>query len=371
MEKQMERPKYGMVFFLLGVLCLCVLFAGEIRLEMQNALTRCLTVIIPSLYAMMILSQLLIATGIWRVLAKPLHRLTPKLFGLPDACFALFLLSQFAGYPIGASMLRTLTENGTLRREDAGRMLCVCYGGGPAFLLGLLGEIPCRSQMFLLIFSTNILSNLLLCMVLFRHHPVQLQHAGQMTSSVTTSASLLVQCTADAGRILLQLCGIILCFSAICAFLDVLGLFRMLAIGAKQLHLSFSVTDIARSILEITNAVELSLPFSVRIPVFTALLSFGGCCVILQIRAVSGDVIPMRHFILMRGIAAGLSALFCTVGMHFLLDISLDSTATAASATATVSKSPIFPTIMLLIMMMLVFREEHLLQKKSVFLSAK
>ena len=94
-----------------------------------------------SLYAMMILSQLFLESGAWQALARPLRRFSTALFGLPESYFALFLLSQFAGYPVGASMLCTLTKQGVLSKEDASRLLCVCYGGGPAFLLGLLGTV--------------------------------------------------------------------------------------------------------------------------------------------------------------------------------------------------------------------------------------
>lgn len=356
MVRSLTMRRNTSVCGILLLLILCVCFASEIRLEMQNALNRCLTVIIPSLYAMMILSQLLVTTGIWRVLARPLCKITPKLFGMPDSCFAVFLLSQFAGYPVGASMLRTLTESGTLRREDAGRLLWVCYGGGPAFLLGLLGNVPHQSRVFLLIFGANVLSNLLLTCLLFRRHPVQLRQNKQAAIR-PADASLLVQCTADAGRTLLKLCGIILCFSAVCAVLDALGLFLLLTISAQKLSSAVSVSDITKSVLEITNAATLSLPFSIRIPVFAALLSFGGLCVILQIRAVAGDVVPMKHFIAWRCVAAVFSAVCCTVGIRFLPDIPDETTAVVSNVV--VSRNPIFPTCMLLVMMLLVFREEQ------------
>ncbi|MGN1403628.1 MAG: hypothetical protein ACI4XB_04840 [Ruminococcus sp.] len=354
MVRSLTMRRNTSVCGILLLLILCVCFASEIRSEMQNALNRCLTVIIPSLYAMMILSQLLVTTGIWRVLARPLRRITPKLFGMPDACFAIFLLSQFAGYPVGASMLRILTENGTLRREDAGRLLWVCYGGGPAFLLGLLGNVPHRNQVFLLIFSANVLSNLLLACLLFRRHPVQLRQNEQVAIR-PADASLLVRCTVDAGQTLLKLCGIILCFSAVCGILDALGLFQLLTLSAQKISLDIPISTVTKSILEITNAAALSLPFRIRIPVFAALLSFGGFCVILQIRAVAGDVVPMKHFIAWRCAAAVFSAVCCAVGMHFLPDIPDETTAVVS--TAIVSRNPIFPTCMLLVMILLVFRE--------------
>ena len=129
MTAHLFRLRWYTVFFLLGLLVLCTCFAGQIQAELQTAVNRCLTVIIPSLYAMMILSQLFLESGAWQALARPLRRFSTALFGLPESYFALFLLSQFAGYPVGASMLCTLTKQGVLSKEDASRLLCVCYGG--------------------------------------------------------------------------------------------------------------------------------------------------------------------------------------------------------------------------------------------------
>ena len=172
MTAHLFRLRWYTVFFLLGLLVLCTCFAGQIQAELQTAVNRCLTVIIPSLYAMMILSQLFLESGAWQALARPLRRFSTALFGLPESYFALLLLSQFAGYPVGASMLCTLTKQGVLSKEDASRLLCVCYGGGPAFLLGLLGTVSCRRTCFLLIFSANLFANLLLCFLLFHRKPI-------------------------------------------------------------------------------------------------------------------------------------------------------------------------------------------------------
>ena len=71
MTAHLFRLRWYTVFFLLGLLVLCTCFAGQIQAELQTAVNRCLTVIIPSLYAMMILSQLFLESGVWQALARP------------------------------------------------------------------------------------------------------------------------------------------------------------------------------------------------------------------------------------------------------------------------------------------------------------
>lgn len=338
------------------LLLLCICFAEPIRTQMQHAVERYTTVIIPSLYAMMILSQILIATNSWRSLGAVLRRISPKLFCMPDGCFALFLLSQFAGYPVGAGMLHTLHKNGVLEKTDAQRLLCVCYGCGPAFLSGLIGAAPDKHRLLLLLFFAQFLANFLLLQLLFRRHPITLppqqsQHAQPITAAV------LVQSTTQAGVSLLRLCEIILCFSAICAIFEQLRVFLLLSRLTQRLFIALPVTAILQSILEVTNAADLSLPFLFQYPVLAGLLSFGGLCVMLQVRAAAGAVFRLRLFLPCRIFAALFSAELCRLGLSLF---SWDSTAVITSASTgayRVQHSTNFPVCMLLIMIALLFYE--------------
>lgn len=94
MTAHLFRLRWYTVFFLLGLLVLCTCFAGQIQAELQTAVNRCLTVIIPSLYAMMILSQLFLESGAWQALgtaASPVqHRPCSgcRILILPCSCSA-------------------------------------------------------------------------------------------------------------------------------------------------------------------------------------------------------------------------------------------------------------------------------------------
>ncbi|MFR6495106.1 MAG: hypothetical protein ACLUOF_00730 [Ruminococcus sp.] len=207
-------PCFSETIFLDTCTCLCnmlcVCFAEQIQMEMRSALTRCLTTIIPSLYAMMILSQMLLKARM-APSGETVSMVRRKCLGIAEPYFAVFLLSQFAGYPVGAGMLCTLVKQHCITKKDGEKLLCVCYGGGPAFLLGLLGNVPCRSAIFWLIFSANILSNAVLCTLLFRFHPLK-NDVSERKTITPVSAEMLVDCTSGAGKLLLKLCGVILCF---------------------------------------------------------------------------------------------------------------------------------------------------------------
>ena len=353
------QKQYFWIPVLVRAICFCVCFAEQIQMEMRSALTRCLTTIIPSLYAMMILSQMLLESGVWRLLAKPFRWFGEKCLGIAEPYFAVFLLSQFAGYPVGAGMLCTLVKQHCITKKDGEKLLCVCYGGGPAFLLGLLGNVPCRSAIFWLIFSANILSNTVLCTLLFRFHPLK-NDVSERKAITPVSAEMLVDCTSGAGKLLLKLCGVILCFSAWIGMADAAGLFRICREWTMKIELPFSGSDLLRCVLEISNCAALSMPMRWRVPVLAALLSFGGICVILQIRAVVGTSLSMKLFITVRLLCGLLSGGICAVGLYFL-PIPITETVVSVSAVPQVSGNSIVPSVLLLCMMLFVFREESFL----------
>ena len=338
--------------FLLLMILLCTGYAGTMQSYISSAVTRCLTIIVPSLYAMMILSQLLIHTGVWRILGKPFRWIAPRLFGMPDCCFALFLCSQFAGYPVGAGMLQELAEQGALSRKDAGRLSLVCFGGGPAFLLGILGNYPNRFSVFLLLFFCCCLANGLLAIVLFRIHPISITEPKQKFQPA--DAALWIHCTASAGKNLLQLCAMILCFSGICGILDGMHVLEWTA--------SWKLPDssaIVQSFLEISNVIQLSLPFSLFLPMLCGLYSFGGCCVLLQVRAANKYVSLVSLFGV-RLLSAVFSAAFCKMGITVLhWEEKYDFAVTVSGYVLRETPNSIFPACMLLIMTLLVFHLHH------------
>ena len=67
----------------------CLVYAAPIHTALAEGVFLCLQVILPSLYAMMILAQLLIRTNAHMLLLKPLHRFTQNVLRIPDVCLAI------------------------------------------------------------------------------------------------------------------------------------------------------------------------------------------------------------------------------------------------------------------------------------------
>lgn len=346
-----------MMILLVGLVC-CVAFADTVQMRLTSAVERCLTILIPSLYAMMILAQCLTATGVWKIVARPLRTLCQKLLHLPNGCFALFLLSQIAGYPVGAGMLRNLYENDTLSKRDAERLLCVCYGSGPAFLLGLIRQQPYRYRLFGVMLFSQIFANFLLLVLQLHRCPIQLRKDADIKLQAL-SATMLVEATANAGKSLLLLCGIVLIFSGACGVCDAFGIFQLLEQITISCGITVPIKVLWESVFEVTYAVQLALPFAIEIPMLTGLLAFGGLCVMMQVRVAAGEIFSVKRFFACRIFAAILSAGICRLAMlpFYWAEDTTTYQSTIQPMIPVVNQSGIFPACMLIMMTVLLLLE--------------
>ena len=99
----------------------------------REALCLCGRVLIPSLFPLLVLSQMLVP-GLAGMTIPGLNRL----LGFPEG---FFLLGSLGGYPLGAACIAHSAGRGELSREDAARMMGLCSLCGPGFLFGIVGGL--------------------------------------------------------------------------------------------------------------------------------------------------------------------------------------------------------------------------------------
>ena len=106
---------------------------------MKKGLQLCAGAVIPSLFPFMIISELLIHSGVGqrvgRVLAKPMR----LLFGISEAGACAFVLGAICGFPIGAKVLCSLYDRGEISGREFSRALTFCNNPGSAFVISAVG----------------------------------------------------------------------------------------------------------------------------------------------------------------------------------------------------------------------------------------
>ena len=124
-------------------------------------------VLIPALFPFMILSTYLVLTDGARILSIPLRPLTKHIFRLPPEHGAVVLVSLIGGYPVGGKMISSLTEQGKLDKPVAERMIALCFGASPAFVITAVGGgILLDRRVGVILFCAQVIASLAVGLIL-------------------------------------------------------------------------------------------------------------------------------------------------------------------------------------------------------------
>ena len=279
-----------------GLLAFPKVVSGAVK----GAITDCLEVVIPSLFAFTALALWLQKSGVYRVALRFLTFPLSKLLRMDEELCAVFVLANIGGFPTGIKLLSELVESGRISRDDAGRMLCCCFGSGPSFIIGIVGVRVFNSAAAGgILFAACFVSSLLMAAIVRAKGEILLKSAD--SGGFNLGSECFISSVVGSARVMFTVCAMIVGFAAITAFFRSIGAIDLLA-------RLFSDSDILEAALEITRIKEIA-PSNAALPICAALLSFGGVCVHLQISAL-GKGIPLSGFLLSRVPAMGAAALF-------------------------------------------------------------
>lgn len=343
----------------------CLTETDCVKEAVTTAVTRCLTVIIPSLYAMLIVSGIIIGSGIFEKAPKLLAIPGKYLLKMEPDIFFIFSLSQFAGYPVGAKMLSSAAENGRISGRRAELLTGVCYGAGPAFIFGCISsQLYSSSSAGKLILISSVAANLSLALILSVTSEKN-STAPQQKKNLNLSEQMLTDSIVSAGRSMAVICFSITAFSVISSLLTETGITGQAAqlLAKTGLISPENAKGIICAILDVTSVSELPHNNYRLLPVISGLASFGGVCVIFQISAVCPKNFSVKPMILLRTAAALVSGIICRIIMPFFIS---GETVSAADTNISVhSTANPLPSIILIIMTFIVFSEIEKLRKAA------
>ena len=297
--------KYISALICAAAAVLLVIRPAEVSQAVCGAVYDCLDVIIPSLFAFTVLAVYLQGSGAARILLKPLTLPLSRLLRLDEELCCVVLLSNLGGYPVGARLLTGMVKNGRLSGEDAGRLLCCCYGSGPAFVVGIAGvRIYGSAAVGGVIYAACLLSSLTAALVVCRSgKPVALSSSG------SAPRLGLVEAAKSGASVMMTVCTMIVAFAVISALLDISGVMGLLTKIPALLGAGENAEAVIRSLLEVSRIKGLTPSAPWVAPLCAGLLTLGGACVLMQIAAIAEGRIPLRGFFISRIPTAALSGL--------------------------------------------------------------
>ena len=136
--------------------------------ECKNAIELCLLSIIPVLFPFMVISELMITTGLADIVSKASGSVFSKVFKTSKISQISFLCGTLFGFPLGAKSAISLYENNYIEKEEAERLLCFCSNTGPGFVIGIAGGCLHNSKVGIVIYFSQLLSAVIIGLSLRR-----------------------------------------------------------------------------------------------------------------------------------------------------------------------------------------------------------
>ena len=233
----------------------------------------------------MAFATLIIKTNIGEVTATPLWYIARYILRLDKKTFAVFILSQIGGYPVGVRLLSELYGNDPDNSRSYSKHLCYCYNSGPAFVTGIVGiGVYNDVTAGIIVFISCLTANFLAAVVMNVRNTAFKPYRTEIGfSSSDISASLI-----SAARAMLNIILPILLFNCVTE------------LAGYLLHAVFNmeIPAFLKAVTEITNIKTDGVIFS--LPITSALISFGGLCVIYQIFSLADFKVNKLYFIFSR-----------------------------------------------------------------------
>lgn len=137
-----KKLYYKNILFISTVIILLLAIITNPSIAISSArsgLNSWFNILLPSLFPFMILSDILLYSGMVDHFGSFLNPLTRFFFNLPGLSTFPLLMSSISGYPMGPRLASNLRKDSKLTKLEANRLISFVATSGPLFILGSVG----------------------------------------------------------------------------------------------------------------------------------------------------------------------------------------------------------------------------------------
>lgn len=203
--------------FMCGACLILILYYSDCAIEyMRTGLLLCTKTVIPSLFPFMVISELIVSSGLGEFIGKMIRKICQLLFGISGVSACAVILGALCGFPIGAKTTVSLLDNKYIDKKETERLLCFCNNPSSAFLISAVGiSLYSSKQVGLIFYITTLSTAVLIGMVL------KWMYGGFTSNTIHTSTksipgiSCFTSAVSGSAHGMLTVCAYVVFFSAV------------------------------------------------------------------------------------------------------------------------------------------------------------
>lgn len=290
---------------------------------MSKGLKLCAASVIPSLFPFMVISELIVRSGIGLRISKIMSRPVKALFGVSEACACAYILGIACGFPIGAATAVSMFDSGIISKRELERTLIFCNNPGSAFVISAVGSALIGSrEIGIMLFFCVLLSS---CAVGILARAIFGPVHGDGSDAPAAVRELDIDATALTGAIRSSATSMLF----VCAFV----VFFSVIVGCIGAALSFFgtpkiITTLLFGLFEISSGVKAATELDSRaaaVLLCAAFCAWSGISVHFQVMSVAaGRGVSFKPYLLAKGVQSVICCAMAGIGIKLFFP-SIDS----------------------------------------------
>lgn len=283
-----------------------------------QGLLYCGNILIPSLFPFMVLSSFIVTSGLTEIIGKFLSPITGRLFHTNGATGSVILLGLCGGYPVGAKGISTLYNEGKINHNTAKALSLFLVGGGPAFVVCVVGSTLYHSVTTgLILWASQIASQIILGILSCR----KLEYTTPKNTEIKKMplSNAIVESTESGIHSIFSMCGMVVIFSSIFGLCEDLHIIDYIINLLNSVGIPENINkSLLNSLWEVTKGCNTCCDFSAPLWLTAFALGWGGICVHFQIYSLTSSInISKAKFTLYRLAQGVISAIITAIIFTF------------------------------------------------------
>lgn len=255
-----------------------------------QGLLYCGNILIPSLFPFMVLSSFIVKSGIADLIGRFLTPITKKLFHTNGTVGTIILLGLTGGFPVGAKGMAELYEKGKVDLETAKAVTMFLVGGGPGFVVMVVGKSLYGSTttgllLWLCQISAQIITGVFAC------RKIKFSNTNKSYIKKIPFSTAIVSSTQSGIDSIISLCGLVIIFSCIFGIFTDLHIIDFICNALTKIKIPKPISECLLNIIwEVTNGCNTCCDNTAPIWLTSFALGWGGICVHFQIYSLTSNL---------------------------------------------------------------------------------
>lgn len=245
--------------------------------------------LVPSMLPMFILSDILINYNFISFIPDKITNIISKIFNISKEAVLVLFISLIAGFPSNGTAIKTSYDLKLISKEEASHLLLFVHFANPLFILQTIGIFYLKNNSFgIIILISHVLSAFLIGVILRnKNHPTKNNYISKnnKSQSFTTIFSSSIKKSINT---LLMVSGTVTSFliisTLICHIFDL------------NVYLETFVKGTLEMTMGLSSLSNLLICDIYKVVLSTAIISFGGLSIHLQVASVIDDI-PYTNYL--------------------------------------------------------------------------